>query len=60
MSNLSRYHIDYIHFSPVKHNFVRIPFDWKHSTIHEYHKNGMYSDDWGVKDQIKIGGNFGE
>ena len=53
-------HIDYIHFNPVKHNFVRNPFDWEHSTIHEYKKNGMYSDDWGVTDQIKIDGNFGE
>ncbi|MFQ5452576.1 MAG: transposase [Candidatus Zixiibacteriota bacterium] len=53
-------HIDYIHYNPVKHGYVKKPIDWKHSSFHKYLEEGFYNDDWGVKDQIEIDGNFGE
>ncbi|HMM75841.1 MAG TPA: transposase [Gammaproteobacteria bacterium] len=29
-------HVDYVHFNPVKHGFVRRPDDWQWSSIHRY------------------------
>ncbi len=29
-------HIDYIHYNPVKHGYVKSPFDLKFSSIHKY------------------------
>jgi putative transposase len=52
-------HIDYIHYNPVKHGYVHSPFEWKHSSIHEYKERGMYPPDWGIK-QIVFDGEFGE
>jgi putative transposase len=52
-------HIDYIHYNPVKHGYVTSPFEWKESSIHEFHKRGMYIRDWGAS-EIVIAGNFGE
>ncbi len=51
-------HINYIHYNPVKHGLVRKPFDWQFSSIHKY--KDVYSNDWGVKDEIKFEDNFGE
>ena len=53
-------HIDYIHYNPVKHGLTKSPFDYRHSSIHEYHKSGCYQDDWGVIDMPDIEGEYGE
>jgi len=53
-------HIDYIHFNPVKHGFVKSPFDWSHSSIHKYHAEGFYTRGWGLIDTLKFKGEFGE
>ncbi len=53
-------HIDYVHFNPVKHGYVNLPFDWTHSSIHEYHADGFYPRDWGLRDTTVIKGKFGE
>ena len=53
-------HIDYIHYNPVKHGFVKDPFDWKHSSIHDYLLNGFYSRDWGCEGTLSFGEGFGE
>jgi putative transposase len=53
-------HIDYIHYNPVKHGFVRSPFDWEYSSIHKFFIEGYYSKDWGVKESLNFEGNFGE
>ncbi len=53
-------HIDYIHYNPVKHGYVNNPFEWKYSSIHRYSSLGYYPDDWGVNEQIKFGGEYGE
>jgi putative transposase len=40
-------HVDYIHYNPVKHRWVKRSSDWPHSTLHEYIKRGMVTRDWG-------------
>ncbi len=40
-------HIDYIHWNPVKHGYVKQVAEWPHSSFHQYIKHGVYSDDWG-------------
>ena len=53
-------HIDYIHYNPVKHGYVKRAVDWKYSTIHDYIKKDIISSGWGgdyVDEQVD---NFGE
>ena len=52
--------IDYIHFNPVKHGLAKSPFDYQHTSIHEYRSSGYYQNDWGVIDLTDISGEFGE
>lgn len=40
-------HVDYIHFNPVKHGWVRRVADWPHSSFHRFVDAGIYSVDWG-------------
>jgi len=40
-------HVDYIHYNPVKHGYVRRPVDWPYSSIHRYIRQGVLSADWG-------------
>ncbi|HRF10638.1 MAG TPA: transposase [Candidatus Accumulibacter phosphatis] len=40
-------HIDYIHYNPVKHGWVKQPTDWPHSTLHAYIERGIVVTDWG-------------
>ncbi len=40
-------HIDYIHWNPVKHGWVRNVVDWPHSSFHNYVRQGMYPANWG-------------
>lgn len=53
-------HIDYIHYNPVKHGYVMSPFDWEFSSINIFRKQGLYQDDWGIKDKIEFNDEFGE
>ena len=39
-------HIQYIHYNPVKHQYVLNPVDWKYSSIHRYIKEGILKKDW--------------
>jgi putative transposase len=39
-------HVDYIHFNPVKHGYVRQVVDWPYSSFHRYVKLGLCSSDW--------------
>ena len=43
-----RNHVDYIHYNPVKHGYVRRAIDWPHSTFHRYLTEGVYMPDWGT------------
>ena len=39
-------HVDYIHFSPVKHGYVTRVRDWPYSSFHRYVKNDSLPADW--------------
>jgi len=40
-------HVDYIHWSPVKHGWVQRVADWPHSSFHRYVEMGVYPIGWG-------------
>jgi len=40
-------HIDYIHYNPVKHGYVKQPIDWKYSSFHRAVNWGIYPTNWG-------------
>jgi putative transposase len=42
-----RRHVEYIHFNPVKHGYVKSPMDWPYSSFPLYVKAGIYPADWG-------------
>jgi len=39
-------HVDYIHWNPVKHGWVKRVTDWPYSSFHRFVENGIYSIDW--------------
>jgi len=39
-------HMDYIHFNPVKHGYVRCPHQWPYSSFHRWVREGVYRSDW--------------
>lgn len=40
-------HVDYIHWNPVKHGWVRRVADWPYSSFHDFAARGVYTPDWG-------------
>lgn len=42
-----RHHIDYIHFNPVRHGYVRSVGDWPYSSFRHWVMRGVYEPDWG-------------
>lgn len=52
-------HLDYMHYNPVKHGYVKTPVEWPYSSIHRYIKKGMLPRSWGCADDF-IGRLFGE
>jgi putative transposase len=40
-------HLDYIHWNPVKHGYVKNPIDWPYSTLHRLVAQGLYPSNWG-------------
>ncbi|MDD3722658.1 MAG: transposase [Lutibacter sp.] len=48
-------HLDYIHFNPVKHNYVNAVKDWKYSSFEKFVKRKNYEINWGnFKDILHI------
>ena len=47
-------HVEYIHYNPVKHGWVRAPKDWKYSSFHTFVKEGLYSPDWGSEEGFEV------
>ncbi|MGH8445973.1 MAG: REP-associated tyrosine transposase [Solimonas sp.] len=45
-------HVDYIHFSPVKHGYVMHPGDWKHSSFLRHVERGFYPPDWNAGQDV--------
>jgi putative transposase len=46
--------MDYIHYNPVKHGFVKSPIDWPHSSFETAVKRGYYERDWGGDEPVII------
>jgi putative transposase len=40
-------HLDYIHYNPVKHGYLKAPVDWPHSSFHRFVREGKYATNWG-------------
>jgi putative transposase len=51
-------HVDYIHFNPVKHGYVRQVRDWPHSSFHKWVARGDLPEAWGLVEAAA--GRFGE
>jgi putative transposase len=47
-------HVDYIHWNPVKHGYVRKVSEWSYSSFHSYVQQGVYSSDWGYAGEFNI------
>jgi hypothetical protein len=52
-------HVDYIHFNPVKHGYVKRVKDWRYSSFHRMVRLGICPRDWGG-DFTDDGTKFGE
>jgi len=40
-------HMDYIHYNPVKHGYVKCPKDWPYCSFGRWVKAGAYEENWG-------------
>ncbi len=45
--------INYIHYNPVKHGYVKSVKDWEHSTFHKFVKQNLYNENWGNSSEIE-------
>ena len=43
-------HLDYLHFNPVKHGYVKRPWDWEWSSFRRFVGYGQYEHDWGSQE----------
>ncbi|NOR51740.1 MAG: transposase [Gammaproteobacteria bacterium] len=48
------HHVDYIHWNPVKHGWVKRVEDWPYSSFHAYVRRGIYPADWACVSGEKI------
>lgn len=51
-------HVDYIHWNPVKHGYVRAVCDWPYSSFHRFVEKDLVPRDWAGCDID--GGDYGE
>ena len=42
-------HVEYVHFNPVRHGYVKQAADWPYSLIHRFIREGRVAETWGVK-----------
>lgn len=47
-------HLDYIHYNPIKHGYVKYAADWPYSSFNRYVKEGIYEIDWTGGDEGRI------
>ena len=40
------HHLNYIHYNPVKHGYVKKASDWPYSSIHRLIRSGIVPEDW--------------
>lgn len=50
-------HMNYIHYNPVRHGYVKSPNEWVWTSFHRLVKSGMYPSDWGS--DVEIAGTIG-
>ena len=50
-----RQHVEYIHYNPVKHGYVRRRSEWPHSSFVHYVKKKSHSEDWGSTEPLLDG-----
>ncbi len=54
-------HVDYVHFNPVKHGYVREAAKWPHSTFKSCVRRALYPDTWlGPNEQTILHAEWGE
>ena len=46
-------HINYIHYNPVKHGYVKTVKDWKYSSFHKFVQDKLYDKNWGSSADIE-------
>jgi putative transposase len=46
--------VDYIHFNPVKHGYVKEVREWPYSSFHRSVARGWYPEGWGVREPEEI------
>ncbi len=46
-------HLDYIHYNPVKHGYVKNVKDWQYSSFHKFLKLQNYDINWGSANDIE-------
>ena len=49
-------HLDYIHYNPVKHGYVKAARQWRYSSFMKWVRRGVYAADWGVVEPAGICG----
>jgi putative transposase len=54
------HHLNYIHYNPVKHDYVQKVSDWPWSSFHRFVKLGVYEKEWGEKIEDKFESQYGE
>jgi putative transposase len=45
-------HMDYIHYNPVKHGYVKRAADRPYSAFHRHVRHGIYNHDWAGDDDV--------
>jgi putative transposase len=53
-------HCDYIHYNPVKHDYVPRVADWPYSSFHRFVRAGAYPADWAGDGDLSDAREFGE
>ena len=51
-----RNHVDYVHYNPVKHGYVRRPGDWRWSSFERVVRRGWYPPGWGELEPPNLSG----
>lgn len=46
-------HLDYIHYNPVKHGYVKCTKDWEYSSFKKFVEQNNYEIDWGSEKDIE-------
>jgi len=47
-------HMDYVHFNPVKHGWVKQASDWPYSSFHQWVRKKVYPQDWAGEGDMEL------